>query len=703
MGTQRKIFLAILVYVILASLGGAIAYSIYKKQERLIVAYNKEQLEQRTHAIIEEKIESVRQIMRDYTYWDDFCNYVKNPDQSWAEGNIATMIPSFHFESVHIVGLDGNRLFASFVDSTHIPASELFSKELLPDLYKKRSLSYFVYTRNHLLMIQGATIHPTNDPQKLSDPVGYFFSVTDWDETMLKSMENISGCKIMIGNKDLVSNEDYGKNSIQSMHLLQNWKNEDVGTVVFSTELNLITLLKDSWKQLELLLAISVIGFLISLAVLLSRLVSQPLRLVSEIVENEDLTKIPVLKKNSRDFERIGILIEQFLKQKTDLIKAMQLAKASDQIKTDFLNNISHEVRTPLNGILGASTLLTDDDIPKETKIEMLGILNDSTRRLLRTITQYMDISLLSSDNMPCYPVETELNTILDPILDEYKTACQQKELQWIVQFPREHSYIKILTDKLLFDKIINHLLDNAIKFTESGSVKFGYKIKQSQLEFFIIDSGIGIDKSIQPKIFKNFSQEDTSNLRRYEGSGLGLAISLKAAQLMGGNIWFESDKGKGTSFYFSLPYENKLIVSQHTGHAEQNQNARMNQLVLIAEDDDSNYIMLSTLLHKYFSVNVKRVYNGKEALEYCSQNPLPGLVLMDIRMPVMDGYTATRLIKMDFPELPVVAVTAFGMSGDEQKALESGCNDYISKPINTQILLNKLEPFLEYLPSKNH
>ncbi|MFZ4462560.1 MAG: ATP-binding protein [Bacteroidales bacterium] len=702
MGTQRKIFLTILVYVILASFGGVIAYYIYKKQEKLIVAYNQEQLEQRTSAIISEQEVRMHQIMSDYTYWDDFFNYVINHDQSWAEANIATLIPSFDFESVHIVDLNGKRLFSAFADSLRIPESVLYNKDLLPELYKNRYVSYFIYVEDHFLMVEGATIHPTNDPQKLGDPGGYFFAVKEWDSAMLQSMESISGCKITIGNKDLISQKDFGRNSIQSTHVFQNWKSEDVGTVVFSTELNLITLLKDSWKQMELLLAISVIGFLISLTVLLARLVSRPLRLVGEIVENEDLTKIPILKRNSHDFERIGNLIEQFLKQKNDLVKAMQLAKASDQIKTDFLNNISHEVRTPLNGILGASTLLTDDDIPSETKAEMVGILNDSTRRLLRTITQYMDISLLSSDNMPCYPVETELNAILDPILDEYKTACQQKELQWIVQFPREHSLIKVLTDKLLFEKIINHLLDNAVKFTKHGSVKFGYKIKQSQLEFYIIDSGIGIDKSIQPKIFKNFSQEDTSNLRRYEGSGLGLAISLKAAQLMGGNIWFDSDKGKGTNFYFSLPYENKLIVPQQNEHAESNKNARMNQSVLIAEDDDSNYIMLTTLLHKYFIVNVKRVYNGKEALDYCSLNPLPGLVLMDIRMPIMDGYTATRLIKQDFPDLPIVAVTAFGMSGDEQKALESGCDDYISKPINTQILLAKLEPYLEYLPPKN-
>jgi signal transduction histidine kinase/CheY-like chemotaxis protein len=697
MGTQKKILLTLFVYVILASLSGIIAYNIYKKQERTIVVYNREQLEQRTHAIIAEQEERVHQIMSDYTYWDDFVNYLKTTDQKWAEANIATLISSFDFESVHIVNLNGKRLFSAFVDSLRIPETVLYKSDLLPELYSKRYISYVINVDDHFLMVQGATIHPTNDPQKLTDPSGYFFAVKEWDVEMLQSMESISGCKVTIGDKDLLAKQDFGANSIQSAHVFKNWHGEESGTVVFSSELTLITLLKDSWRQMGLLLVISVIGFLISLTVLLGRLVSRPLRLVGEIVENEDLTKIPLLKKNSRDFERIGTLIEQFLKQKNDLVKAMQLAKASDQIKTDFLNNISHEVRTPLNGIVGASTLLTDDDIPKETREEMIGILNDSTRRLLRTITQYMDISLLSSDNMPCYPIETDLNTILDPILDEYKTACQQKDIQWIVQFPREHSLIKVLVDKLLLDKIINHLLDNAIKFTERGSVKFGYKIKQSHLEFYVIDSGIGIDKSIQPKIFKNFSQEDTSNLRRYEGSGLGLAISLKSAQLMGGNIWFESEKGKGTSFYFSLPFESNQQVFEKVKQNDANKISQTNKLVLIAEDDDSNYIMLSTLLHKYFIVNTERVYNGKEAVDYCNLNLIPSLILMDIRMPVMDGYTATGLIKQSFPNLPIVAVTAFGMSGDEQRALESGCDGYISKPINTSVLLAKLEPFLEY------
>lgn len=690
----------LLVAMLLVMLVGIIATQFNAKREQLIIDYNLIELNRRTKAVIKEQEHKIYQVIYDYTYWDPFVEFIKSYDQAWAEENITSSIYSFKLESAWIVGLDGNLLFQAF-DSTQNEISLKFDKNMLLQLHENRSINYYENVGDDLFMIQGATIHPTNDPGKLTNPQAYFFMVKRWNDEMIQSVEAISGCKVtkLLNRPD--SKKEVKSDSISVIQVMKSWDKQDAGYLVFKTELGVIHLLRRITIQMEWLLIVCTIGIFIFLGYLLTRLVTRPLSLASEIIENEDLSKINQLKKNSQDFERIGLLIEQFVKQKKDLVHAMNLAKASDQIKTEFLNNISHEVRTPLNGIIGASTLLSEPDISLEVRDDMIAIMNESTQRLLRTITQYMDISLLSSDNMPLYPVITGLPAILDPILDEHKAACQQKQIEWIVEFPTNYSHIKLLTDKSLVEKILNHLLDNAIKFTDKGSITFSLQIEQSLLVFCVKDTGVGIDQKVKPHIFKNFTQEDASNLRRYEGSGLGLAICYKAAQLLGGEIWFDSEKGIGTEFFFELPYEDDMLLSKTDVNLPQTNHNMVNQLVLIAEDEDSNFLILDRIIHKYFNVDIVRALNGIEAIDYCRKNTIPCLILMDIKMPLMDGYEATGIIKQQFPNVPIIAVTAYGLSGDEHNALEAGCDDYISKPINTKILLDKLEKYLEYITPK--
>ncbi len=703
MGTQRKIFLVLFIYVLFSLLTGFIALRLYHNQEHLIISFNQQQLDVRAEAILRNQQEHVHQIIDDYTFWDEFVNFVHHPDTAWGRTNIASLLTSFNFESVWVTGLDGRQRYAASNQLVQFTEEIDFQPDILTKLNKNRFIEYFIFHDNKLLMIQGATIHPTSDPERLTEPQGYFMVMKILDSKVKEEMETLSGCNVYFNNSKPQPKNPNANDSIISIHPFKDFNSKEVAFAVFSCELSLISMLKTSWDQMQYLLVISIVGFLISLSILLSRMVSKPLQIVREIVEDEDVSKIPQLKKNSRDFERIGIVIEEFLKQKKELLEAMQLAKASDQIKTDFLNNISHEVRTPLNGILGASTLLADPTLDQETKVEMVGIMNESTQRLMRTITQYMDISLLSSNNMPFYPSEIQLDSFLEPILDEYKVSCNYKKIKWIVQFPREHPRVKLIADKTLFEKILHHLLDNAVKFTEHGLVKFGYKIHEKRLEFYVIDSGIGIDEKIRDRIFKTFIQEDSSNLRRYEGSGLGLAISLKTAHLLGGNITFESEKGIGTSFYLSLPFEGIHPETEaYEPESAKPQSDSQNKTILIAEDDDSNFFMLYAVLNKYFDVNILQAGNGAEAVEFCQKNTAPALILMDIKMPVMDGHEASRIIKNQFPSIPIIAVTAFGMTGDEQKALDAGCDDYVSKPVNNKILFPLIEKHMPSILHKN-
>ncbi len=370
------------------------------------------------------------------------------------------------------------------------------------------------------------------------------------------------------------------------------------------------------------------------------------------------------------------------------LEKAKALAEASDKLKTAFLNNISHEVRTPLNGIMGATTLLNDPDLRPDDLPELIEIVNLSTSRLIQTVTDYMDISLLTSANMEVNLRMVKVLSLMENIAQKIQEECQKKQLNLIIDFPVEAPIHQIETDSELLGKALGHLLSNAVKFTNKGSITFGYRVEGEKFIFFVKDTGIGIETNMQQRIFENFSQEDSSSSRKYEGSGLGLSIVKGISTLLKGQIQLDSQKGLGSVFSLTLPY------MQQPKKASAQPTANTDNLVLIAEDEDSNYVVMEMILRKAFKANIIRARNGEEAVELATHHPELRLIIMDIKMPVMDGLEATQAIKAVYPHIPVVAITAFAMSGDERKAKEAGCDSYIPKPINRNDLFRVLSEF---------
>ncbi len=372
-----------------------------------------------------------------------------------------------------------------------------------------------------------------------------------------------------------------------------------------------------------------------------------------------------------------------------ELFAAKEKAEASDKLKTAFLNNISHELRTPLNGIVGATYLFTDSDYTAEEKREMAEVVKQSTDRLMRTITQYVDISMLNSGSMPVSMEWINLRKMLQPFISDFTNRCIEKKIRFDFELP-DPAYHSIYTDKSLFEKILDHLLDNAVKFTAGGSVQCRLRVEGNEWLLIIKDTGIGIDPVFQSKIYDLFMQEDNSNVRRYDGSGLGMPIVKKACDLLGADLSFESTKGVGTTFMVRFKSENSVMEKKLTQNTQEMTSTANNPLILIAEDEDSNFIVLNMLLTKRLSAKVIRASNGEEAVRLCAEQPDIQLVLMDIKMPVMDGYEATQLIKQNRPDLPVIAITAYGLTGDEHKAISAGCDDYLPKPIQIQLLLDK-------------
>lgn len=367
------------------------------------------------------------------------------------------------------------------------------------------------------------------------------------------------------------------------------------------------------------------------------------------------------------------------------LQKAKSLAEASDRLKTAFLNNISHEVRTPLNGIMGAAMLLNEPGLEQNEIPSMIEIINLSTQRLIQTITDYMDISLLTSGNIEMNVKEHTIKEIAEPLVNKFWTACEEKDIEFVADVSNEVAAQLITTDSEWLSKALTHLLSNAVKFTKSGKIWFSCSRSQKDFVFVIKDTGVGIEPKMQEKIFENFTQEDMGSSRKFEGSGLGLSIVRRVTDDLKGNLKVHSDKGDGTAFTLHIPdnssptpIESDLLPAQ-------------DKLVLIAEDEDSNFIVLDMILRKTFKANIIRAKNGREAVDLAKEHFDVDLIIMDIKMPEMDGLEATKLIKKFNNNVPIIAITAFAMSGDEHKAIEAGCDAYLPKPISRSDLYNLL------------
>jgi len=377
------------------------------------------------------------------------------------------------------------------------------------------------------------------------------------------------------------------------------------------------------------------------------------------------------------------------------LMLAKEKAEASDRLKTSFMNNISHEIRTPLNGILGFAPMVLDTSYSMEEKREFLEILEISSRRLMKTISDYMDISLIASGNMEIKYDKFAPVEVVDEIELEFKKDCASKNISLSILFPDSFRSVEINSDRLLVKKVLGHLVDNAIKFTLKGEIKIRIEIENSNLEFKISDTGIGINKELLPFIFDRFTQVDESNTRKFEGSGLGLAIARGIAELLGGIINVDSVKGEGSTFCFSIPAflgamqdetpQSERAVTIGGGKAK----------ILIVEDDIFSFHFLYLALNA--TIQVIHAQNGLQAVELCQSNPDIKLVLMDIKLPKMNGLVATQEIKKFRNDLPIIAFTSYALAGDRKKCLDAGCDEYITKPLALDDLFRVLNRFVIY------
>jgi len=371
-----------------------------------------------------------------------------------------------------------------------------------------------------------------------------------------------------------------------------------------------------------------------------------------------------------------------------ELIAAKEKAEESERLKSAFLSNMSHEIRTPMNGILGFAGLLKEPNLSGDETHEYIEIIEKSGARMLNIIDQIVDISKIEAGLMEVHMRATKINEQIEYIYKSFKAEVEGKGMKFSYRLSFTDKEIVIFTDKEKVNAILVNLVKNAIKYSIDGAIEFGYSLvdinNRMFLQFFVKDTGIGIPRDRQEAVFERFIQADIGDKRAYQGAGLGLSIAKAYVEILGGKIWVDSTEGHGSVFYFTIPYkveQEEKIEAKNFIIPYENASKIKPIKILVVEDDDVASFLIKILIKK-FCKEVLNASDGFEAIEICRNHPDIDLVLMDIKMPVMNGYEAARGIRQFNSKVVIIAQTSFAHSGDRKKAIEAGCNEYIKKPI---------------------
>jgi len=373
---------------------------------------------------------------------------------------------------------------------------------------------------------------------------------------------------------------------------------------------------------------------------------------------------------------------------KKEFIRQKKIAQKSDKMKSAFLANMSHEIRTPVNSIIGFSQLLESEADPAN-RMMFLGVLKNSSRHLLHLIDDILDLSRIEAGDLKIQYSTFRVDDLLAEVEKEYSYELERRGKENIqIICKTDNRNIFIHSDRIRLKQIIANLVSNSAKFTEAGFIKMAYTVEDSSITFTVSDTGIGISPDLAPRILDPFIKLESNEIN-HEGTGIGLSIVAKLTKLLGGKLSYESLPCKGASFSITFPDAIRKDQKVNEKKPTVYDSCLPRSLpvdILVVDDDPGSLLLVETVLQP-LNLNIHRAKNGAEAINIIRSRIDIRLVIMDIKMPEIDGYKASREIKTINPEVTIIGHSAYAMTGDREKALASGCDDYITKPVDAELL----------------
>jgi signal transduction histidine kinase/CheY-like chemotaxis protein len=625
------------------------------------------------------------------TNWDEFVDFTLTKNKTWYNETIGNELKIYGADYLGVY--DKNKQFIMRTPTPIIKTLDFIPKESMLYLDKIGIGKFYLKIPEGIVEVTGATIHASDDPLKNKTKTsGYFFAVRLINSNFIKNLESITSSEIKIIGADEVVSEQ--RHVVSSVFPLKDSKGKLIGKLLFERKFEVY------FENTITILYIIIIIFIMYLIVSLyysQKLVYRPLYLVRKALEKNSKSAINELKKTSGEFSYIGNLFEENSNQKLALIKAKIKAEEGDLLKASFLANLSHEIRTPMNAINGFTELILNTELSEEEQVEYLKVIQNNGKNLVSIIDDLIEMSKIDANQIS--PNFSEIN--LDScIVELYKTVKVTIPKSKPVKFKLIKSMLpaeyNIITDEIKLKQVIINLLTNAIKYTDEGLVTFSYEIdeKENLIHFTIQDTGSGIDEGHHKHVFDRFKRVENDKTIKVGGLGLGLSISKAYIEILGGNIDLESEVGVGSTFYFSIPLqyakvEHIVVKSIREKEVEKSEN----KVILIAEDDNINFLLFQKMMQNK-DYEIIRAHDGQEAVDICINNSNIDLVLMDIKMPVMNGFEAIEQIRPIRPTLPIIAQTAYSSSDDKVKIEKAGFDDYITKPLNRERLFELIDKY---------
>jgi signal transduction histidine kinase/CheY-like chemotaxis protein len=691
--TYSKIIILIFILssISLVLFAGLLFY--VKKQQQIDYVETKNQFKKDVLAIYKMEVLQNESYVNDIVYWDDFTKYISTRNEEWFNKSVATSLNTLNFDKVIVLDKAGNLIIEKSKNPEIL--SDLKVSEAIKNIKLHNLIRFYKKTNAGYVEVIGSGIYKsTNANKKFGKPYAYFFVVRILNNAFFEKLNIITNSKTQITHSSY-----FEKDSEVSIEIkMRDEKKGKIGNFLFVRNYNNNFIILNN-----IIYIITFFSFLNLLIYFLfiRKWVNNPLNLVRKILENNNSKAINSLVQYKGEFGYIGELFKNNKEQEKLLKKAKLKAEQNDKLKSVFLANLSHEIRTPMNAILGFTHLLKNDKLNQEETKEYLETIEKSGNNLVLIINDLIEMSKIDAKQIIPNYTSVDLNKCLDEIYETIKiTIPKDKKAAFVFKKDKLSNNIYVIIDETKVKQILVNLITNAIKYTDSGEISFGFKInyETQQIDFFVKDTGYGINTEDQALIFDRFKRIDNDYTTKSSGLGLGLSITKAYLDMMHGSICLTSSIGNGSQFYFSIPLEiakkkpknknkeNLSLLSSSTASQKR---------ILIAEDDEINYLLITKMLSPYKNLDLIRAKNGKEAVDIFTNDSTFDLILLDIKMPIMNGFEAFEHIHKIKTNVPIIAQTAFSSSDDIKMITKSGFTDYILKPINREKLFDLINKYI--------